>query len=684
MKAFPDEYASRLMSAFIRIDQLLTEACHVLDPDGLASPFSTRISDSSAARHQLITDQVRRIRITMQRLAHEHQMTPPVPVASALQSSRSLVDEALIIIAEFDPRYAGSNTKLRGELKEDASRITSELMSLVETLARHLENEINPSNTPKPDANADVDCSERILLTELLQIISSNGLTHLRSSADALMERIESADLHIGIFGAVSAGKSSLVNCLLGRELLPVAAIPTTAVPVRVSFAVKTLGNVDFADAASETFELERLAEFADSHFNPNNARHVTRLRVSTNAPILRDGVTLIDMPGVEFQTLAADPVEPAAALTCDIALVLVSASSELTLVEAQLVDSLHRAGTTSVVLITKVDLVESADRWRIYGHVIKELWEKTHLEVPVYLVSTHAPDLSLCEEWKHGPFGSYIATGRQQRRALLGVQIDALRRDVVDALERRLAQSRVEKRSDPHISGALDGLVRMQTALKQICHQPISQHDDVRTQLRELVSDVAHNAAVLWGMTRGPTFDITELLVAAATARADSCASSVMKSVERLRAQASRALAEAGIGFGHHEPDLSNLPTMASPPPFRFDSLSARVVIQRPRFAVFGNWGLYRAVQQGLMQAPVKEEISSALAHYCDSLAACRSNYLRELINSFVQRQGRLAEDALAGDRDESSTPEFWTEQLRSDIRKLKEHDTLRPRSLS
>jgi ribosome biogenesis GTPase A len=51
-----------------------------------------------------------------------------------------------------------------------------------------------------------------------------------------LSERIDSQRFHIAVLGEFKRGKSTLVNALIGRELLPSGVVPLTTVATEVHF----------------------------------------------------------------------------------------------------------------------------------------------------------------------------------------------------------------------------------------------------------------------------------------------------------------------------------------------------------------------------------------------------------------------------------------------------------------
>lgn len=102
----------------------------------------------------------------------------------------------------------------------------------------------------------------------------------------------ETPVLRVPVIGPFSAGKSSLLNALVGKELLPVGITATTIYPTELSCgdnAVRVHRN-GFVQTAG-LGELRRL-----------DPAGVTRLEVTCDAPFLRQipGLLLVDTPGLD------------------------------------------------------------------------------------------------------------------------------------------------------------------------------------------------------------------------------------------------------------------------------------------------------------------------------------------------------------------------------------------------
>lgn len=120
-------------------------------------------------------------------------------------------------------------------------------------------------------------------------------------------ERIWRNDVfRIGLLGVTSSGKSTLVNALLGAELLPRAVRPSSNSLVVCEWGERLECTIHF-DAPGVKPKLltgstitRRLKFYADEETNPGNREGVAEIRLRSPDFRFRRGVALIDTPGLD------------------------------------------------------------------------------------------------------------------------------------------------------------------------------------------------------------------------------------------------------------------------------------------------------------------------------------------------------------------------------------------------
>ena len=145
-----------------------------------------------------------------------------------------------------------------------------------------------------------------VLIDELVQALASleGGFSPIVGQLNDLGERVRERRFQLAVLGQFKRGKSTLLNALLGEEILPTSVLPLTAIPTYIAWGEKRKATVYFEDGrAPEECASEELraflARYVTEKENPENRRGVARVEVAHPASILARGVVLIDTPGI-------------------------------------------------------------------------------------------------------------------------------------------------------------------------------------------------------------------------------------------------------------------------------------------------------------------------------------------------------------------------------------------------
>lgn len=117
--------------------------------------------------------------------------------------------------------------------------------------------------------------------------------------ASELRERLNDRELVISVIGQFKRGKSSLINALLGYDLLPVGIIPLTTVITEIRYGSSFKAAVRFADGSESVINKDELSDYISEQKNPNNQKRVEAVKLWTEHNPFESNVTLVDTPGV-------------------------------------------------------------------------------------------------------------------------------------------------------------------------------------------------------------------------------------------------------------------------------------------------------------------------------------------------------------------------------------------------
>jgi GTP-binding protein EngB required for normal cell division len=237
----------------------------------------------------------------------------------------------------------------------------------------------------------------RTIFTEAGDILSFADSIARRWGISVLLPQIynlsefinESDSVDVVLLGRFKAGKSSILNALLGRNIFPVDVLPATAVITRVSGGLTDHVSVLYRDGHLETVPLSEIKEYVTERGNPQNIRKVVRVEVRATGLRSFGGIRWVDSPGLG--SLHASNTEA----TLDwlprvgAALVAVAVDQPLGEEDRVLLRKLEEQTPFIVILLTKADLISGEKLESVVQYVDSQLTENFERELPVFPVST-------------------------------------------------------------------------------------------------------------------------------------------------------------------------------------------------------------------------------------------------------------------------------------------------------
>jgi GTP-binding protein EngB required for normal cell division len=198
-------------------------------------------------------------------------------------------------------------------------------------------------------------------LAAALGELAALGTDKDREQIAALRDRLKAARLRVLVAGEAKRGKSTLINALLGRAVLPAGVTPLTAVATTVRYGDDPHTEVRFGDGHEEKQPLTALPELVTERGNPGNRRRIAGVAVYLDAPVLAGGVELVDTPGTgsvyEWDTAAAH----AALETMDAAVLVLTADPPVSAAERDLYAKVASLSVTTFTVLNKADHLDKA-----------------------------------------------------------------------------------------------------------------------------------------------------------------------------------------------------------------------------------------------------------------------------------------------------------------------------------
>lgn len=257
-----------------------------------------------------------------------------------------------------------------------------------------------------------------------------------------LAERLQEGRFHLAVLGQFKRGKSTLLNALLGEEVLPAAVVPLTARPTFIRHGEQRRARVAFEDDRSpeevKVDDAEGLRRALTPHVseeeNPDNREGVAEVEVFHPADLLARGVVLIDTPGIgsthQHNTTTTRDFLP----QCDAALFMVSADPPITEVGLEFLQEVEQHVPRVFFVLNKMDLLRGKERAEATDFLRRVLKEDGRTDPRVFEVS--ARDALTARQ--SSDQAAWEASGMAEVQRHL---VDFLARDKMEVLQEAIAR---------------------------------------------------------------------------------------------------------------------------------------------------------------------------------------------------------------------------------------------------
>ena len=117
------------------------------------------------------------------------------------------------------------------------------------------------------------------------------------------IKRFGAGIFRLVVMGEIKKGKSSFINAFLGvKDLVPVASDVATSTVFKVHYGKEAGYRVFFEKSLNKApirIEASELAAYGTENGNPGNKKQVDFIEVISPAPLLKNGLVIIDTPGL-------------------------------------------------------------------------------------------------------------------------------------------------------------------------------------------------------------------------------------------------------------------------------------------------------------------------------------------------------------------------------------------------
>jgi GTP-binding protein EngB required for normal cell division len=230
-------------------------------------------------------------------------------------------------------------------------------------------------------------------LLRLAELAEEFGAEQVAADARSVAERVSEGRFYVACIGQFKRGKSSVLNALVGANVLPTGVVPVTAVPTIVRYGSRATARVRFAVGGWIDIPVKTVDEYVSEEKNPENTKHVAALEIFVPSPLLRTGMCFVDTPGLGSVFAGNSAVTQAFVPHIDAALVVIGADPPLTGEELVLVEVVARHVQDLIIALNKADRTTDAERAAAGDFARRELEKRLqHTVQPFFEISAAGP----------------------------------------------------------------------------------------------------------------------------------------------------------------------------------------------------------------------------------------------------------------------------------------------------
>jgi Dynamin family len=200
-------------------------------------------------------------------------------------------------------------------------------------------------------------------LHRLRELAGELGAVRVAEEARDLAVRVSEGRFFLACIGQCKRGKSTLINALIGEPILPSGFIPVTTVPTVVRYGEERAARIRCRSAEWQEIALNDLSLYVSEEHNAENKRGLAGVEVFIPSPLLKDGMCLVDTPGLGSvfagNTASTEDFLP----RIDAGLVVLGGDPPLAGEELKLVEAVGQQVRELILVLNKADRTTDAER---------------------------------------------------------------------------------------------------------------------------------------------------------------------------------------------------------------------------------------------------------------------------------------------------------------------------------
>jgi len=230
-----------------------------------------------------------------------------------------------------------------------------------------------------------------ILRNDLLGF-RSLGRSDAEKQCSDLMVKLAEDRFTLAVVGQFKRGKSSLMNAIVGEDIIPTGILPLTSLITKLKYGSvkKMLVNYEYSVFAEDK-PVSLLRDYVTEERNPHNVKRVNDVILELPVPLLQKGVEFVDTPGIGSAIESNTEITYDFLPNCDAVIFVTAVDAPMSTLEIAFLKKIVSYVDKIFFVVNKADLLAEYERDDIVQFAAKIIRSQTGQEhARVFLVSSH------------------------------------------------------------------------------------------------------------------------------------------------------------------------------------------------------------------------------------------------------------------------------------------------------
>jgi GTP-binding protein EngB required for normal cell division len=251
------------------------------------------------------------------------------------------------------------------------------------------------ANSAEPFSRVESPHGESALL-RLAELAEEFDAEQVAADARSVAERVSEGRFYVACIGQFKRGKSTVLNALVGQNVLPTGVVPVTTIPTIIRHGTRLVARVRFETSGWTDIPVEAVVEYVSEEKNPENEKQVAALEIFVPSPLLATGMCFVDTPGLGSVFTGNTAATQAFIPHIDAALVVIGADPPLAGEELALVEAVAKNVQDFIIVLNKADRTTDAERAAAVAFARRQLEKRLQRPVGSLL------EISAAEQLEH------------------------------------------------------------------------------------------------------------------------------------------------------------------------------------------------------------------------------------------------------------------------------------------